>query len=77
VDSPLLLALTALPLVVAALIVVVSGARRRRRTARTGATERVHRLQSDSAAVQDAVVRPPAARRRIRSGRERRGSSAD
>ena len=71
----LLLALLALPFVIAAVVVAVSSVRRRRHTADHGA-EPVHRLQTQTAAVQSARVYPAAVARAVRSGRERRAASA-
>ena len=75
-DMQLLLGLLALPLVAAGLIVAVSFARRHRSPVGAGSREPVHRLQADSAAVQDSAapvaVAPPAKP----SGRARRAASA-
>lgn len=71
-NSPgLLLVLLALPFVTGAVIVAVSVARRRRAEAEG---EPVHRLQADSAVVQDAEVYPTSGGQRIVSGRERRAA---
>ena len=76
-DMQLLLALLALPLVAAGLIVAVSFARRRRRPPVVDAAgEPVHRLQADSATVQDAAEPPPVAPPGRPSGRARRATSA-
>ena len=69
----LLLVLLALPLVVAALIVAVSFSRRR---SHREVDDPVHRLQTGSAAAQDAVVHPPAAAPKAESARQRRAESA-
>lgn len=78
-DFPsLLLLLLVLPLVAAAVIVVGSSLRRRRRPAGDrSASMPVHRLQADTAAAQDAAVRPAAVARKATPGRERRASSAE
>ena len=77
-DIPfLLIVLLALPIVTGAVIVAVSVARRRRRgAAAERAGEGVHRLQTDTAAVQDAAVHPPVQARGAVPGRERRAASA-
>ena len=73
-DFPfLLLALLALPLVAAGLIVAVSASRRRGEAV---ADEPVHRLQTGTAAAQDAVVHPAAAAPKVESARQRRADSA-
>lgn len=73
----LLIVLLALPVLTGALIVAVSVARRRRRTASDEPVqEGVHRLQTDSAAVQDAADHPPVQGREAVPGRERRAASA-
>jgi hypothetical protein len=70
-----LLTLLALPLVAAGLIVAVSVARRRRSL--VGALrEPVHRLQADSATVQDSAEPAPVAPPATPSGRARRAASA-
>lgn len=72
-DTPfLLLALLALPVVAAGLIVTV--ARIRRRAPVAAVSEPVHRLQADSATVQDAADHTPAAAPARRSGRARRAA---
>lgn len=77
-DSPfLLLVLLALPIAAAGIIVAVSvGRRRGRPLPGESATEPVHRLQTDTAAAQDAVDRPAAAAPRAASARMRRAASA-
>jgi hypothetical protein len=76
-DTQVLLALLALPLVVAGLIVAVAFARRRRSPVAYAAREPVHRLQSESATVQDSVepapVGPPASRPGAHAGLPRQG----
>lgn len=67
-------ALLALPLIVGAVIIVVSAVRRRGQA--RGTTEVVHRGQTDTADLQSAAIHPPAAERRVRGGRERRGGAA-
>ena len=74
-DTQLLLALLASPLVAAGFIVAVAIARRRSGVA-DAAREPVHRLQADSATVQDSVVRAPVAPPARPSGRARRAASA-
>jgi hypothetical protein len=71
-----LLALLALPLVAAGLIVAVAVARRRRSPVADAGREPVHRLQADSATVQDAAEPPPVAPPGRPSGRARRATSA-
>ena len=72
----LLLALLALPFVVAAVIVVMSRARRRRHAPASGpAPVPVHRGQADTAAVQNATAHSEAAARKVESGRDRRAGS--
>lgn len=76
-DIPLLVVLLVLPIAAAAVIVAVSvGRRRGRGEPPAPGAEPTHRLQSDTAAVQDAVVHPPAATPRVGSARERRAASA-
>ena len=72
----LLLALLALPLVVAGLIVAVAFARRRRSPGAYAVREPVHRLQSESATVQDSAEPAPVAPPARPSGRARRAASA-
>lgn len=77
-DFPfLLLVLLALPIVTALLIVSVSAVRRRRRSAtdEPGHPD-AHRLQSDTAAVQDAAKLPGPYPPAAVSGRSRRAASA-
>jgi hypothetical protein len=78
-DFPLLLlVLLALPMAAAGLIVFVSVTRRRgsgRMSDRS--SEPAHRLQSDSAAVQDVAVHAPAPAPPVESGRARRAASAE
>jgi hypothetical protein len=76
-DFPLLLVLLALPFAVAGVIVAVSVARRRSHAAAHEGTEPAHRLQADTAAVQDAAPRAADAAPRLPSGRERRAASGD
>ena len=71
-----LLVLLALPLVAAGLIVAVAFARRRRSPVADAAREPVHRLQADSATVQDSAEPPPVAPPGRPSGRARRATSA-
>ena len=77
-DFPfLLIVLLALPVVTAAVILGVSAARRSRRAAAdepTGAD--AHRLQADTAGVQDAADHPSAGPPEVASGRARRAASA-
>lgn len=77
-DFPfLLLVLLALPVLAAALILAASAVRRSRRTpSDEPADEGVHRLQADSAAVQDTAARPSAGGREVTPARERRAASA-
>ena len=72
-----LLALLALPLVAAGLIVAVAFARRRRSPRADAAREPVHRLQADSATVQDSAEPSPVAPPAKPSGRARRAASAE
>ena len=71
-----LLTLLALPLVAAGLIVAVSFARRRRSPVGEASPEPVHRLQADSATVQDSAEPGAAAPPARPSGRARRAASA-
>ncbi len=71
-----LLVLLALPLVAAGLIVAVAFARRRRSPGGDGPREPVHRLQADSATVQDSAEPRPVAPPSRPSGRARRATSA-
>jgi hypothetical protein len=75
-DTQVLLALLALPLVVAGLIVAVAFARRRRSPVTGAAREPVHRLQADSARVQDSAAPAPIAPPAKPSGRARRAASS-
>ncbi len=69
--------LLALPFLVAGLIVGVSSVRRRHRAGTRGSTaEPVHRLQAETAEVQDAREHRPVDARKARSGRARRAASA-
>ena len=73
----LLLVLLALPVAAAGVILAVSFARRRARTpAGDSATQPVHRLQTGTAAAQDAAVHPAAAPPKATSARKLRGASA-
>jgi hypothetical protein len=74
-DTQVLLALLALPLVAAGLIVAVAFARRRSSVA-DAAREPVHRLQADSATVQDSAAPVPVAPAAKPSARARRAASA-
>jgi hypothetical protein len=75
-DMQVLLTLLALPLVAAGLIVAVSVVRRRRPPAGAASREPVHRLQADSATVQDSAEPAPVAPPAKPSGRARRATSA-
>lgn len=77
-DFPfLLLVLLALPIVTAIVIVGVSAARRKSRAASDEPEAGdAHRLQADTAAVQDATDHPAAAPREAVPGRELRAASA-
>ena len=77
-DIPYLLPiLLALPLIVGGVIVAVSVARRRGRAPMAAATsEPAHRLQADTAAVQDSTVHAPAAPPAAVPGRTRRAAAA-
>lgn len=76
-DFPfLLLALLVLPIVVAGVIVAVSVGRRRARASTDVATESEHRLQTDSAAAQDAADHPAPVAPRASSARRRRAAAA-
>jgi hypothetical protein len=75
-DTQVLLALLALPLVAAGLIVAVAFARRRRSPVAGAASEPVHRLQADSATVQDSAAPAPVAPAAKTSARARRAASA-
>lgn len=78
-DFPyLLLFLLALPIVAAALILAVSAARRRRRSSSGQHADEpvVHRLQTDTASVQDAEAGPTPGGREAVPARERRAASA-
>jgi hypothetical protein len=76
-DTPILLALLALPFVVAAAIVAVSSLRRRRQAPSHGpATEPNHRGQADTGAVQSAAAHPTPAPVKARPGRDRRAAAA-
>jgi hypothetical protein len=75
-DMQVLLALLALPLVVAGLIIAVAFARRRRSPVADAAREPVHRLQADSVRDQDAGEPAPIAPAARPSGRARRAASA-
>jgi hypothetical protein len=67
-----------LPFAVGALIVAVSAVRRRRRAAVDGPeSEPAHRLQTETAAVQDAAVHPEAETPPLSSGRARRAGAAN
>ena len=77
-DFPdLLIALLALPLVMAAAIVGASAVRRRRRASGYGEAlvpDATHRLQSKTAEEQSSAPRMEVARRIVVSGRERRAN---
>lgn len=77
-DFPfLLLVLLALPVAAAVLILAVSAARRSRRTRSDDPAEQGgHRLQSDTATVQDATAGPTPGGRDVVPARERRAASA-
>ena len=77
-DVPVLFVLLALPFAAAVAIVAVSLVRRRGRPTLDGpGGESVHRLQAETAAVQDATVHPPRVTGHAVSGRERRAASGD
>ena len=76
-DFPLLLTvLLVLPFAAAAVIIAVSVARRRGHApVLQGGAEPAHRLQSDTAAVQDATDHPAPAARAVAAARDRRAAT--